>query len=294
MRNIPSFQQFEGDFQKFQDPLLWFLTPSILTILDYFFFKAPTDLSEEELTNFHKEKVSFIKWVSTQIQEHQIQFADTLPKGLDPEEYYIKDRPINRIIIHHTAHDPERFGLNNNYNQDYIQYLSTLQLLNLFTRYHSQPGNIEYKKPIYSGRNINSIRRVFPSEEGLIIDSEQLFESNDIPNFICYHYIIFADGSIIQTNSHNQYLWHAMNANRDSIGICVIGEYDSKSPTKVALQSLKQLIKILTTKHNIPIDNIVGHRESNIVHAHNHCPGNTFFGTEGWRNKIIPDQNNKI
>lgn len=72
-----------------------------------------------------------------------------------------------------------------------------------------------------------------------------------------------------------------MNMNSIAIGICVVGNYDEQVPTLGAWGKAVELVKRLVKLYDIPIENILGHREvqemAGIPPEHRKtCPGKTF------------------
>lgn len=75
---------------------------------------------------------------------------------------------------------------------------------------------------------------------------------------ICYHYTIEKDGTIYKVNSESSIVWHCAGQNLNSIGICVLGDFDAieytgknGSPTKKQFKSLELLLNNLVSKYNL-------------------------------------------
>lgn len=85
---------------------------------------------------------------------------------------------------------------------------------------------------------------------------------------IGYHFVIYRDGSIHTGRDINIIGAHATGHNANSIGICYIGGVasDGKTPkdtrTKEQKQSMLKLVKELISKYNIPVKNVIGHRDT--------------------------------
>jgi len=88
---------------------------------------------------------------------------------------------------------------------------------------------------------------------------------------IAYHYVIDGTGKIWDTRPLNEIGYHASNylINQTSIGICLVGNFDSEKPNDVQIDSLRKLCKDLSKKYNISPQNIRGHRD----YASKSCPG---------------------
>jgi len=57
-----------------------------------------------------------------------------------------------------------------------------------------------------------------------------------------YHYLITADGKVTQCQEEKTASWHAGNANFDSIGVCMTGNFDNEMPSKEQQASLRELL----------------------------------------------------
>ena len=103
------------------------------------------------------------------------------------------------------------------------------------------------------------------------------------PNYRCdYHFLISHTGKIFKGQSIEQPAWHCTNyqANLVSIGICFLGNFEYiKMPVKQFNAGVK-LIKVLMEQYNIPLKNILRHKDvvSDITHHSNStlCPGKNF------------------
>lgn len=56
-----------------------------------------------------------------------------------------------------------------------------------------------------------------------------------------YHYVIESDGLTIQTRDHNEEGAHCIGMNRSSIGVCVVGNFNSGEPTVAQLTAWYKL-----------------------------------------------------
>ncbi len=60
---------------------------------------------------------------------------------------------------------------------------------------------------------------------------------------IGYHKVIEVNGNIVDGRSESSQGAHAKGANMGSLGVCVVGDFESESPLQV---QIKSLIKVLT------------------------------------------------
>lgn len=166
----------------------------------------------------------------------------------DPIENFDEERlPIDTVVIHHSE-------TAENVDFAYIHgiHLFTLYVIPAF----DNPQNSVYGKPVFSGHYNDKGQQVFYG----------------------YHYIVKPDGTYKQTLKDENIGYHARGANSNSIGVVIIGNYDKKKPTEKAIIGVKKILE------NYPDKKIVGHRE---VTPDTDCPGDTFFGKNGWKNELI-------
>lgn len=98
---------------------------------------------------------------------------------------------------------------------------------------------------------------------------------------IGYHFVIgngdgMPDGQIESTFRWRQQLHGAHSGsavhNANGIGICLIGNFEEKAPTKEQLKSVIQLVKSLTGRYKIPARLVIGHKTVKPTA----CPGRHF------------------
>lgn len=89
---------------------------------------------------------------------------------------------------------------------------------------------------------------------------------------IGYHYLIEKSGKISKGRSKKYIGAHVKSHNKNSLGICLIGNLDKHIPTRKQLEKLINFLKKLSKKYKIPVENILGHRE--FLNVTKTCPGN--------------------
>lgn len=97
---------------------------------------------------------------------------------------------------------------------------------------------------------------------------------------IGYHYVIRKDGTIEQGRRPKAVGAHAYQHNRNSIGICVAGNFNLGKPNAKQMESLKLLTAWLCQKYRLnPMSKgvIVGHRDLNDTT----CPGENLYSRLG-------------
>ena len=65
-----------------------------------------------------------------------------------------------------------------------------------------------------------------------------------------------------------------LDRNFRGIGICLIGNFETKPVPEEQYQSLLQLTKRLMAEYHIPVDNVTGH--GTVEGEHTKCPGKNF------------------
>ncbi len=98
---------------------------------------------------------------------------------------------------------------------------------------------------------------------------------------IGYHFVIgngkgMKDGAVESTFRWDEQLHGAHSGdalfNARGIGICLIGNFEQAPPTKEQMQSVRTLIAVLATRHQIPRERIIGHAAVKATA----CPGKHF------------------
>lgn len=109
---------------------------------------------------------------------------------------------------------------------------------------------------------------------------------------IGYHFVVgnghgMKDGAVESTFRWDEQLHgaHSGNAmfNARGVGICLIGDFEQAPPTKEQLQSVRTLVAVLATRHQIPRERIIGHAAVKATA----CPGKHFPLNE--LRQVIPE-----
>ena len=116
-----------------------------------------------------------------------------------------------------------------------------------------------------------------------ICDRAQEKWIKEYPDYKCdYHFIVGHTGEVFKAQPIEQPSWHCTNyqANLASIGICFLGNFKNIEMSTEQFNSGVTLIKSLMKQYNIPLTNILRHRDvvSDITHTTNstECPGKNF------------------
>ncbi len=67
-------------------------------------------------------------------------------------------------------------------------------------------------------------------------------KKSSLGHYAQYHYLITADGKVTQCQEEKTASWHAGNANYNSIGIAMTGNFDNEMPTQKQQNSLRELL----------------------------------------------------
>lgn len=95
-------------------------------------------------------------------------------------------------------------------------------------------------------------------------------------NFLGYHAVlekINGKYEILMGRPLNMNGAHTKGKNSTALGICVVGNFDKKEPSKEALQLLAILVKSWMDMFDIPLKNVKGHRD---FASYKSCPGKMF------------------
>lgn len=99
---------------------------------------------------------------------------------------------------------------------------------------------------------------------------------------VAYHYgieLVDSHYEILKGRMDNEEGAHCIGFNDKSIGICLIGNFDSVSPNEEQLKLLKKLVNSLQEIYGIPTINVIGHWQSyelRHVPVEKSCPGLKF------------------
>jgi hypothetical protein len=94
---------------------------------------------------------------------------------------------------------------------------------------------------------------------------------------IGYHWIIgngrlFTEEGEIYAGRQEIYAGaHVQGYNNRTIGIAVMGDFNSRFPSSKQMSSLLRLVKEKIEEYNVPVNHVLGHRE--FPNTHTSCPG---------------------
>ena len=102
---------------------------------------------------------------------------------------------------------------------------------------------------------------------------------------IGYHYVIEqVEDDVIMISARPLHLEgaHAPGRNKDSIGVCLVGDFDEAPPTSLLWRESVRRINDLMIAFNVPVERVLGHKEATLGRT---CPGR-FFNIEGLRKAL--------
>lgn len=122
----------------------------------------------------------------------------------------------------------------------------------------------------YSRRPLSQVRRIVIHHSGTPLDysPEAIAQYHIGPNHICadgcpeiaYHILLDYRGRAYLVNDLTEVTYHALGNNADTVGICLIGDYNEHQPTRTQLRRLGMLIRYVNLRVGRRLE-VVGHRD---------------------------------
>ncbi|MGD9276637.1 MAG: peptidoglycan recognition family protein [Candidatus Pacearchaeota archaeon] len=88
---------------------------------------------------------------------------------------------------------------------------------------------------------------------------------------IGYHWLIDKNGKLLKGRSEEFIGAHCLGHNRNSIAVCMIGDFEFIKPTEKQMKTLIKFLKEKLEENNLYLKNILGHRE--VGEREKICPG---------------------
>ena len=94
---------------------------------------------------------------------------------------------------------------------------------------------------------------------------------------IGYHFLIgngklfTREGIVYPARPEDMEGAHASGYNHNSLGICLIGNFDKEPPHEKQFRALCSLLEAKMEQYKVPIENVLGHRE--LPNTKKSCPG---------------------
>jgi N-acetylmuramoyl-L-alanine amidase len=113
---------------------------------------------------------------------------------------------------------------------------------------------------------------------------KQGFTLSELGFYGGYHILIEKDGSIFRYRNDNEIGCHAKNANINTLGVCMAGNFSIEQPTKAQESSMSQILRLWTVRYNIEATQIIPHRKVGATE----CPGKLL--PDDWPSKILQNE----
>jgi hypothetical protein len=249
-----------------EDPL-WYLNGEIAPVITAHFGKPSERLAASQPRRWHAAREEMVTF-----------FADRLRRGKvkkgNREEYFNDDdrvdpktlrwknpNQIRKVIVHHTVTRPRSWD---EYN--------ALGMLRLYVPVYAGTGFLidDQHQPVSSG---HYMRRPWS------LRWEEVFWG--------YHFMVDPKGRTrrVLKDKHTGFNASDYPTNCIGIGVALEGDYSEKDPPEAMIEAVARVVR------RYPNVEVIGHREV-IVGATGQrvdivCPGNTFEGERGWKQRIL-------
>jgi N-acetylmuramoyl-L-alanine amidase len=149
-------------------------------------------------------------------------------------------------------------------------------------RSYDKWSEVEYKDALFSSNEPFSIivhhtyvPRASAVGDQVVRNIQNFHMSINKWDNIAYHYVIDADGVVYECRKEHHNGSHTYGANKTSIGVCCIGNYDLGYDTLTPDMSktLVGLLDDIRSRYKIPRTSVFGHREF----ADKSCPGHLIY-----------------
>lgn len=206
----------------------------------------------------------FVTLVGNMLTQRQIPLGGTGPDFDEPRRDRIERGlpAFEQVIIHHSETTPEVTEQGTYDHEAEARNLNALGFIRQYTGIiFMDTASPWHGKPVYSGHY---------SPEG-----DQVFYA--------YNDLVTPDGTVKRLVSDSTYrLLHAgPQANTNSAGLVMIGNYDEINPPHEQMEGLAQAL--VRQYSFIPTEKIIGHQE---VKPDKPCPGVNFLGKKGWKQDL--------
>jgi len=127
----------------------------------------------------------------------------------------------------------------------------------------------------YAKRDVTELKYIAIHHSGTEGGDPQSFaryhiETRDWPG-IGYDYVIMGNGTTYKTNNLTTVNYHVGSKNRETVGICLVGNFDQIKPTQAQYDALSELCRLLLQEY--PWLEIKGHKD---LQDDRTCPGKNF------------------
>lgn len=109
------------------------------------------------------------------------------------------------------------------------------------------------------------------TKDGIETNNNMTKIINKPHSYIGYQYFIEKNGMIYRGRVDNEEGAHTIGYNKQSIGICLQGDFEKEEPTPAQMEALEKLVKEKKEQYNI--NKINGHRNF----SNTSCPGKNLY-----------------
>lgn len=89
---------------------------------------------------------------------------------------------------------------------------------------------------------------------------ERDFPISSLGYYVGYHYVIEKDGQLRTARRESEIGAHTIGQNESSIGVCLVGNFDTEAPTAQQINTLGDLLAALCTRYLLTAEDIYPHR----------------------------------
>ncbi|MCF6236919.1 MAG: peptidoglycan recognition protein family protein [Gammaproteobacteria bacterium] len=90
---------------------------------------------------------------------------------------------------------------------------------------------------------------------------------------IGYHKVVESNGKIVSGRSEKHQGAHAKGTNHNSLGVCIVGNFEHETPSAVQIKSVVKVLVEWCEKYKLTSRNIYGHTSVPGATTKTSCPG---------------------
>lgn len=149
-----------------------------------------------------------------------------------------------------------------------------------------KPPVVQAPSPNYSSRNGTDIDTIVLHHTASNNGAGDISWLRNPKSQVSAHYVLDRDGTIYQLVGDEKRAWHAgesalhgipTDVNSRSIGIEIVNDGSGKTPfTDAQYKSLAQLVGYLKQRYDVPMNNIVGHKDVAVPYGRKNDPAPNF------------------
>ena len=90
---------------------------------------------------------------------------------------------------------------------------------------------------------------------------------------IGYHKVVESNGKIVSGRSEKRQGAHAKGTNHNSLGVCVVGDFENETPSAAQIRSVVKVLVEWCKKYKLTSTDIYGHKNVPGATTKTSCPG---------------------